>query len=85
LDADELAAIRLAWVLRCRLLMDERLGRQAAWRQGRMVVGSAGLLIDVNRRGLIPSITPILNNWRHSNFFPSFAIVEAVLKRAGDT
>lgn len=84
LDAGELAAIRLASALRCPVLMDERLGRQAARRLGLTVIGSAGLLIGAKQRGLIPAVAPILDQWRQSGYFLAAAIVEAVLERAGE-
>jgi predicted nucleic acid-binding protein len=84
LDIGELAAIRLALALRCPILMDERLGRQAAQRQGLTVIGSAGLLIAAKQRGLIPAVPAILDQSRRSDYFLSAALVQAVLKRAGE-
>ena len=84
LDAGELAAINLALLLRCRVLMDERLGRQAARRRGLVVIGSSGFLIDAKRRGLIPAVAPILDQWLQSGYFLSGALVKAVLSRAGE-
>lgn len=84
LDAGELAAIHLASALQCPVLMDERLGRQAARRQGLTVIGSAGLLLGAKQRGLVPVIAPILDQWRQSGYFLSAAVVKAVLERAGE-
>lgn len=84
LDAGELAAIRLALALRCPVLMDERLGRQAARHQGLTVIGSAGLLLAAKQHGLISAVGPILEQWRRSGYFLSAAIVKAVLERAGE-
>ena len=84
LDAGELAAIRLALALRCPVLMDERLGRQAAQRRGLSIIGSAGLLLDAKQRGLIPAVAPILDQWRQEGYFLSANIIDAVLKRAGE-
>lgn len=66
LDAGERAAIHLAAALQCPVLIDERLGRQAAQRRGLTVIGSAGLLLAAKQRGLIPSVAPILDQWRQS-------------------
>lgn len=85
LDSGELAAIQLALVLKCPVLMDERLGRQAAQRRGLSVIGSAGLLVDAKQRGLIPAVRPILDQWRQGGYFLSPSIIEAVLKRAGES
>lgn len=84
LDAGELAAIHLAAALQCPVLMDERLGRQAARRRGLTVIGSAGLLLGAKQRGLIPAVAPILAQWRQSGYFLSAAVVAAVLERAGE-
>jgi predicted nucleic acid-binding protein len=69
LDAGELSAIRLALALQCPVLMDERMGRQAARRQGLAVIGSAGLLLAAKQRDLIPTIAPVLDQWRQAGYF----------------
>lgn len=84
LDVGELAAIRLALALQCPVLMDERLGRQAARRRGLTVIGSAGLLLGAKQHGLISAVAPILHQWRQSGYFLSAAVVQAVLERAGE-
>lgn len=84
LGAGELAAIRVALALQCPVLMDERLGRQAARRRGSTVIGSAGLLLGVRQRGLVPAVAPILDQWRQSGYFLSEAVIKAVLERAGE-
>jgi predicted nucleic acid-binding protein len=84
LGAGELAAIHLALGLQCPVLMDERLGRQAARSRGLTVIGSAGLLLGAKQRGLIPAVAPILDQWRQSGYFLSEAVVKAVLERAGE-
>lgn len=84
LDAGELAAIHLAAALQCPVLIDERLGRQAARARGLTVIGSAGLLLAAKQRGLIPAVAPILSQWRQSGYFLSVGMIEAVLKRAGE-
>lgn len=85
LDAGELAAIRMASALECPVLMDERLGRQVAKRRGIAVIGSAGLLLAARKRGLIPAVAPILEQWRQSGYFLSTSVVKAVLDRAGES
>ncbi|GGA81512.1 hypothetical protein GCM10011491_06000 [Brucella endophytica] len=85
LDAGEIAAIHMAVALQCPVLMDERLGRQTARRQGLTVIGSAGLLLAAKQRGLIPAIAPILDQWREAGYFLANNIAHAVLERAGET
>jgi predicted nucleic acid-binding protein len=84
LDAGEIAAIHLALALQCPVLMDERLGRQAARRKGLTVIGSAGLLLGAKQRGLIPNVAPIIGQWRGMGYFLSAEVVRAVLERAGE-
>lgn len=84
LDAGELAAIHMATALECPVLMDERLGRQVAKRRGITVIGSAGLLLAAKKRGLVPAVAPILDQWRQSGYFLSASVVKAVLDRAGE-
>jgi predicted nucleic acid-binding protein len=62
LDKWEIAAISLAIELSEPILMDERLGRQAAAAHGLAVIGSAGILITAKRKGLIAAVQPILLN-----------------------
>lgn len=84
LGAGERAAIRMAVVLDCPVLMDERLGRQMAKRKGIAVIGSAGLLLVARKRDLIPAVAPILEQWRQSGYFLSPSVVRAILERAGE-
>lgn len=84
LDAGECAAIRLALALKCPVLMDERLGRQAAQRLSVPVIGSAGLLLAAKQQGLIAAVAPILKKWQQAGYFLSSSIIQAVLLRAGE-
>jgi predicted nucleic acid-binding protein len=84
LGAGERAAIHMAAALDCPVLMDERLGRQVAKRKGIAVIGSAGLLLVARKRGLIPAVAPILDQWRQSGYFLSASVVKAILERAGE-
>lgn len=84
LGAGERAAIHMAAALQCPVLMDERLGRQVAKRKGIAVIGSAGLLLMARKRGLIPAVAPLLDQWRQSGYFLSESVVRAILERAGE-
>lgn len=85
LGAGEIAAIDLALELKCAVLMDERLGRQAARQHGLTVIGSAGILLAAKQRGLIVAIAPFLEQWRRAGYFLSADVIRAVLERAGET
>jgi predicted nucleic acid-binding protein len=84
LDEGERAAIALAQALGCPLLIDERHGRQAALRGGLTVIGSLGILLEAKRRGAIPAVAPIVQQWRAWGYFLSESLVKAVLERAGE-
>lgn len=84
LDKGEIAAISLAIELSEPILMDERLGRQAATAHGLAVIGSAGILLTAKRKGLIPAVHPVLLNWQSFGYFLSPALIAMVLQRAGE-
>lgn len=84
LDKGEIAAISLAIELSEPILMDERLGRQAAAAHGLAVIGSAGILITAKRKGLIAAVQPALLTWQSFGYFLAPALIATVLERAGE-
>jgi predicted nucleic acid-binding protein len=84
LDVGERAAIALAFALQCPILIDERLGREVARRRGLTVVGSAGLLVEAKRRGLIPAVAPVLEEWARCGYYLGAALVRKVLRLADE-
>ena len=84
LDKGEIAAISLAIELSEPILMDERLGRQAAAAHGLAVIGSAGILLTAKRKGLIAAIHPVLLTWQGFGYFLSPALIATVLQRVGE-
>lgn len=84
LDAGETAAIALALELQTTVLMDERLGREVAQRRGLAVVGSAGVLLQARRKGLLPAVAPVLARMKAEGYFLSDVLVREVLRRAGE-
>lgn len=84
LDRGEIAAISLAIELSEPILMDERLGRQAAAAHGLAVIGSAGILLAAKRKGLIPAVHPVLQAWQRFGYFLSPALIATVLQRADE-
>lgn len=62
LDRGESEAIALALELNAEeLLIDERLGRREASRLGISMTGVLGVLLIAKRRGLIPTIRPVMD------------------------
>ncbi len=84
LDKGEIAAIALALELGEPVLMDERLGRQAAAAQGVSVIGSAGILLAAKKKKLILKVRPVLESWQGFGYFLSPALITTVLQRAGE-
>jgi len=81
LDPGEANAIVLALELQAtQLLVDERLGRMEAKRQGLSITGILGVLLAAKRQGLIPVIRPILDRLvNEANFRISRRLYDEVL------
>lgn len=84
LDGGESAAIRLALKLSASVLIDEKVGRSIATRLGLSVIGSAGVLLEAKKRGLIQSVRPILNSFSANGYHFSDALIQAIGLRAGE-
>lgn len=85
LDKGEITALALALELGEPVLMDERLGRQAAAAHGIAVIGSAGILLAAKQKGLIEAVQPILQSWQGVGYFLAPSLIANVLLRAGET
>ena len=85
LDKGEISALALALELGEPVLMDERLGRQAAVAHGIAVIGSAGILLAAKQKGVIESVQPILFAWQGMGYFLAPSLLANVLKRAGES
>jgi predicted nucleic acid-binding protein len=67
------------------LLIDERKARKIARKiYGLKVVGSAGVLVEAKRRGLIPSVYEALNGMRNAGYWIHDDIVKAALRNAAE-
>ncbi|RTQ50201.1 DUF3368 domain-containing protein [Hymenobacter gummosus] len=85
LDRGEASAIALALEQSdCLLIMDERRGRQVAFRLHLPVVGTLGILLRAKSSGLIGAIKPLLDAIGTTNFRLSNQLVQLVLKQAGE-
>ena len=86
LDEGEREAIHLAQSIRADLLMiDERLGRNAAHRLGLKIIGTLGILAAAKHAGHIAELKPLLARLRsETNFRCSVSLENEVLEAAGE-
>jgi predicted nucleic acid-binding protein len=84
LDTGERDAVVLSHQMGLSLIIDDRLGRQAARRLGLAVAGSAGVLIQAQKRGLIASVRQELEMMRDYGYWLSDDLIEAAANLAGE-
>lgn len=79
LDAGEAAVITLARALSpCLTIIDEKRGRKIAYSvYGLPVKGTAGILVEAHRRGLLNDVRTTLLDLRRAGYFLSDAVIEA--------
>ena len=87
LDAGEAAVIGLAGDLSVNLvLVDERKARKIARTiYGLHVIGSARVLVEAKKRGLLYNVGAALQAMRDGGYWISDSIVDAALKQAAET
>ena len=87
LDVGEAAVIGLARELNANLvLVDERKARKIARTiYGLHVIGSARVLVEAKRRGLLDNVGAALQAMRDGGYWIGDSIVDAALKQAGET
>lgn len=85
LQVGEAQAIALAEEVKAELLMDERAGRLIALQRGLHVTGVVGLLVESRRRGLIPAVTPLLEQLRSElGFYLSDDLIQHAQRESGE-
>lgn len=87
LDPGESEAIALAIELRADfLLMDEKLGRAAAQREGLTTIGILGVATAAKRMGLIESVAPVIRELRErASFWVSEELEQRVLREVNES
>jgi len=86
LDAGEAEVISLARQLPpCMAIIDERRGRRIAQHvYGLPIKGTAGILVEANRRGLISEVRPRLLELRASGYFIADNVIAAACQAVGE-
>jgi len=85
LDPGETAAMSLALELSARaILLDERLGRRQAAQLGLPVVGTLGVLLRAKEQGLIPAVTPIVDEMIAHGIRIGTALRTLTLQQSGE-
>lgn len=86
LDAGEASVIQAAIDFKIDMvLIDERKGRKMARRLcGLVTLGTAGLLVQARRAGILGEITPLFKKLEEASYWISPSIVEWAIQRAGE-
>lgn len=86
LDAGEAEVISLARQLApCLAVIDERRGRRIAQQvYGLAIKGTAGILVEAQRRGLISGVRPRLLEMRAAGYFIADSVIVAACQAAGE-
>jgi len=86
LDVGEAEVISLARQLSpCMAIIDERRGRRIAQHvYGLPVKGTAGILVEAQRRGLISGVRPRLLELRTAGYFIADSVIAAACQAAGE-
>lgn len=82
LGKGEASAISLAVQLKASVLMDEKLGRNAARKLNLSVIGTAGVLLLAKKNGHIKKILPVIQELKQAGYYLSAELVKEILLRA---
>lgn len=83
-DDGEAEAIALAMERRWRIVLDDLRARDLAQKMGLKVIGTVGLLIRAKREGLLPWVSPLLNELTAKGFRLSEELKREALALAGE-
>lgn len=86
LDAGEAEVISLSRILSpCLAIIDERRGRRIAQQVYQLPVkGTAGILVEAQRRGLITRVRPCLLELRMAGYFIADSVIAAAAQAVGE-
>jgi predicted nucleic acid-binding protein len=67
-----------------RLILDDQLGRRIARLNRLTITGTLGVVLKAKAAGLVPSVTPVVQELRTAGLWLSDELVAAVLAQAGE-
>jgi predicted nucleic acid-binding protein len=84
LDQGEASVIALArTLLPCTVIIDERRGRRVAHLiYGLPIRGTADLLVEARRRGLVGDLRPMLEQLKAAGYFLASSVIDAACQAA---
>ncbi|MES2328615.1 MAG: DUF3368 domain-containing protein [Bacteroidota bacterium] len=84
-DRGEASAIALAVESNdCLLIIDDLKGRKFATQLGLTIIGTVGVIVGAKLAGIIPSVKPIINKVKATNFRITEQLELLILKQAGE-
>jgi predicted nucleic acid-binding protein len=86
LDTGEASTLRAAIALGagCLVLLDDLDARREAQRHGILITGTAGIVVEARRAGLIPAARPVLSRLADEGFHLGDELIRAVLAELGE-
>jgi predicted nucleic acid-binding protein len=66
------------------LILDDALGRRIARLNGLTCTGTLGVLIKAKERGLLPQVSPVIEELRRTTIYLTPALIKNVLEEAGE-
>ena len=66
------------------LIIDDLKGRKFANQIGLTIIGTIGVIVDAKLAGIIPSVKPVIEKIRSTNFRITDQLEAIILKRAGE-
>jgi len=86
IDKGEASAIALAVEYEdCLLIIDDLKGRKYAQQLGLQIIGTIGVIVDAKLFGIIPSIKPLIEKIKLTNFRISDKVEKILLAKAGES
>lgn len=86
IDRGEASAIALALEMDgVTIILDDYKARKVAIRLGLEITGTLGILVKARKKGIIPSIKPLLSKLKATNFRLTEELEKFALKEAGES